>query len=163
MATGNETTTGTMRHCGYCGQGVPDGAPAIERFGERFCSERHAEEFVAGVRAARIEAAARVQSPEAGGALPPRAQRTWKDHLKQGACWGAPLLIILAIPLFWSGSAAAATGGSVLSVLALLACPLGMFFMMRAMSNMGHGGQPPLNERADVRDERALRERSEAP
>jgi hypothetical protein len=43
--------------------------------------------------------------------------------------------LILAIPLIWSGGWAA-TGGSLLSVLALLACPLGMYFMMRGMTNM---------------------------
>jgi hypothetical protein len=37
--------------------------------------------------------------------------------------------------LIWSGGWAA-TGGSLLSLLALLACPLGMYFMMRAMSTM---------------------------
>jgi hypothetical protein len=55
--------------------------------------------------------------------------------VKRAACWGAPLLMLLAIPLVWSGGWAAA-GGSLLSVLALLACPLGMYFMMRAMTNM---------------------------
>jgi len=75
------------------------------------------------------------------------------DYLKQGACWGAPLLLLLAIPLFWSGSATAATGGSILSVLALLACPLGMFFMMRAMGNMGHGAQPRAKDGADTHNQ----------
>ena len=78
-------------------------------------------------------------------ALAAGGQRTWKNYLMRGACWGGALLLILAIPLFWSGRAAAAAGGSILSVLALLACPLGMFFMMRAMSNMSHRGQPRSN------------------
>ena len=86
-------------------------------------------------------------------ALAAGGRRTWKDYLERGACWGAPLLLILAIPLFWSGGTAAAAGGSILSVLALLACPLGMFFMMRAMGNMSHGGQPQSNERADAHDD----------
>ena len=154
MATVNETTIETTRHCGYCGHALPDGAPAIECFGERFCSQAHAEEFVGGVRAARIEAAARAKTPGPGCALAPAGQRTWRDYLKQGACWGAPLLLILAIPLFWNGSAPAATGGSILSVLALLACPLGMFFMMRAMGTMNHGGEPRSKERADAHDDR---------
>ena len=154
MATVNERTTETGLHCAYCGHAVRDGAPAIKRFGEPFCSESHAEEFVGGVRAARIEAAARAETPAPACALAPSGQRTWKNYLKQGACWGPPLLLVLAIPLFWSGRAAAVAGGSILSLLALLACPLGMFFMMRAMSNMSHGGQPQSNERADAHDDR---------
>src|SRR5712691_3443179 len=133
MGTMNVRQTETGRHCAYCGHAVTDGTPTVERFGEQFCSEPHAEEFVSGVRAARIQAAARAETAGSGCALAVTGHRTWMDYLKQGACWGAPILLLLAIPLFWSGSAAAATGGSVLSVLALLACPLGMFFMMRAM------------------------------
>jgi hypothetical protein len=41
----------------------------------------------------------------------------------------------------WSGSSVAAAGGSLLSVVALLACPLGMFFMMRAMVGMNKSQQ----------------------
>lgn len=119
-------------HCAYCGQRI-DAAPTIERFGEWFCSDAHAEQFVEGVRAARIEVAARRDTTDACGSLPPAGQRTWKDYVKRNACWGAPLLLLLAIPLFWSGGALAAAGGSLLSLLAVLACPLGMYFMMRAM------------------------------
>jgi hypothetical protein len=143
------TTTGpaTGPHCAYCGHRIQADAAAIERFGEPFCSEGHAEEFARGVRAARMEAAARRE--EAAGreprtptacSLPPGGQRTWGDTLKRGACWGAPLLLLLAIPLLWSGSALGAAGGSLLSVLAVLACPLGMYFVMRAMGGMQHGG-----------------------
>ena len=153
MATVNARTTEAARHCAYCGHAVADGAPSIERFGEPFCSEPHADAFVGGVRTARIDAATRAETPARACALAPAGQRTWKDHLKRGACWGAPLLLILAIPLFWSGSAVAAAGGSILSVLALLACPLGMFFMMWAMRKMSHGGQPRANERTDAHDD----------
>ena len=152
MATVNERTTETGRHCAYCGHAVTDEASAIERFGEPFCSQPHAEEFVAGVRAARIQAAARAETPATACALTPAGQRTWKNYLKRGACWGAPLLLLLAIPLFWSGNAVAAAGGSLLSVLALLACPLGMFFMMRAMGNMSRGGQAHKKDGADADD-----------
>jgi len=141
MATLNEKTTESKRHCGYCGLAVRDDMPAIKRFGEQFCSEVHAEEFVTGVRNARMHAAARTETGSSSCALPSTGQRSWKDYLKRGACWGAPLLLLLAIPLFWSGNATAATGGSILSALALLACPLGMYFMMRAMGNMNHTGQ----------------------
>ena len=139
MATLNEKKTSP--DCAYCGLTVNDDTPPIERFGERFCSEAHAEEFAAGVRAARMRAAAEPAASRASCAMSPAGQRTWKDYLKRGACWGAPLLLLLAIPLFWSGSATAATGGSILSVLALLACPLGMYFMMRGMTGMNHGAQ----------------------
>jgi hypothetical protein len=53
MATLNEKRTET-------GLAVSDDMPSIERFGERFCSEAHAEEFAAGVRAARMQAAAQL-------------------------------------------------------------------------------------------------------
>jgi hypothetical protein len=75
-------------------------------------------------------------------ALPPGAQTGWRARLKRAACWGAPALLLLAMPLIWSGGWLAA-GGSLLSVLALLACPLGMYFMMRSMAGMhqSHGAQ----------------------
>ena len=136
-----EGPTPTALYCAGCGHALAPEMSPIERFGERFCSEAHAEEFASGVRAARMRAAAQSGSAPASCAMAAAGQRTWKDYLKRGACWGAPLLLLLAIPLFWSGSAAAATGGSILSVLALLACPLGMFFMMRAMAGMNHGPQ----------------------
>src|SRR2546422_11233615 len=153
MATLSEKTTESKRHCAYCGLAVRDDMPAIKRFGEQFCSEAHAEEFVTGVRNARMRAAARTETASSSCALPSTGQRSWKDYLKRGACWGAPLLLLLAIPLFWSGNATAATGGSILSALALLACPLGMFFMMRAMGNMGHGAQPRAKDSADTHDQ----------
>ena len=152
MATLNEKSTETGRHCAYCGHRVAEQTDAIERFGERFCTESHAEEFVVGVRAARTNAAAGAETSATACALAPAGQRTWKDYLKRGACWGAPLLLLLAIPLFWSGNAVAATGGSLLSVLALIACPLGMYFMMRAMGNMGHGREPRAKDGADNPD-----------
>ena len=139
-------------HCAYCGRAVSEGVPVIERFGERFCAENHAEEFTLGVRAARIQAAARTENAPPGCAMPPAAQRTWKDYVKRGACWGAPLLLLLAVPLFWTGNAATATGGSILTVLAFLACPLGMYFMMRGMGSMGQGQQPGKKNSVDGRD-----------
>jgi hypothetical protein len=142
------TTTKSPNHCGYCGHTL--GAEATsERFGERFCSEQHAEEFAAGVRSARMEAAARsetaprdrARSHEAVCGRGTGAPLTSKHYFKRAACWGAPILALLAIPLIWSGGWAAA-GGSVLSVLALVACPLGMCFMMRGMMNMQRHDSP---------------------
>jgi hypothetical protein len=164
-----------MTHCTYCGGPIADGASVPRRFGEPFCSPAHAEEFVAGVRSARIEAAARATAMDAPaatrwGTAPPAAlsadapgaprtgagcalaapgQRGGTAFLKRAACWGGPLLLLVALPLVWSGGWAAA-GGSLLSVAALLACPLGMYFMMRAMGGMQrHQARPgaPRGER----------------
>jgi hypothetical protein len=129
-------------HCAYCGHGVPAEAAAHERFGECFCSEEHAEAFAEGVRAQRIAALAQRQEAQAAQcAEPAAAPQGWAERLKRAACWGAPLLLLLAIPLLASGGALAA-GGSVLSLLAVLACPLGMYFMMRAMGRMHRGDGP---------------------
>ena len=138
------------RHCAYCGQRI-DAASTIERFGERFCSESHAEQFTEGVRAARIETAARRAADACS--LPPAGQRTWKDYVKRNACWSAPLLLLLAIPLFWSGGTVAAAGGSLLSLLAVLACPVGMYFMMRAMMPAHREGSPPAGRADSTRQE----------
>ena len=148
--TDTETRTPTEPHCAYCGQRI-EPSPIIERFGERFCSAPHAEEFTEGVRAARIETAARRAADACS--LPPAGQRTWQDYVKRNACWGAPLLLILAIPLFWSGGAVAATGGSLLSLLAVLACPVGMYFMMRAMMPAHREGGPPAGQADSTRQE----------
>lgn len=136
----------TATHCAHCGLPISGNVEAPERFSERFCSQQHADEFVAGVRTTRMEAAA---SPEAlvskradhagACALPPAGQRSWRDYLKRGACWGAPLLILIAIPLFWSGGWGA-TGGTLLTAIAFLACPLGLYFMMRGMMMNQPGG-----------------------
>jgi len=145
-------------HCSYCGRPLlDDGAP--ERFGERFCSEGHAAELAAGVRAERIAVAARNEArgapaePHAGAcAMPAASERSWSDSVKRAACWAAPLLLIVAIPLIWTGGWAAA-GGSLLSVLALLACPLGMYFMMRGMMRMQPDGMASTDR--DTEDRRA--------
>jgi len=135
----------TATHCAYCGHPIPGDADAPERFGERFCSDAHAEEFVAGVRAARMDSAARAQDraveETARGtcALMAPGQRSWRNSLRRAVCWGAPLLALVAIPLLWSGGWAA-TGGSLLTTLALLACPLGMYVMMRSMMSMREDG-----------------------
>jgi len=127
-------TLPSAKHCAYCGRSIDDATAAPERFGERFCSDAHAEEFANGVRAARMDVAARatslpvVQPPTAASAcaLPPAGQRRWTDYAKRAACWGAPLLVLLGLPLVWSGGWAAA-GGSLLSVAGLLVCPLAMY------------------------------------
>ncbi|HEV8439519.1 MAG TPA: hypothetical protein VGT40_15620 [Methylomirabilota bacterium] len=149
-------------HCGYCGRAISPELDAPERYGERFCSDAHAEEFAAGVGAARIDAAARAEAratseADRGGscALPPTGPRTWRDYLKQGACWGAPLLLLIAVPLVWSGGLAAA-GGTLLTAIAFLACPLGMYVMMRGMMNMNQpGGSKARRAARDTEDRHA--------
>ncbi|MBI4270561.1 MAG: DUF2933 domain-containing protein [Candidatus Rokubacteria bacterium] len=127
-------------HCAYCGHTILAEAPAYERFGERFCSQEHAEAFAEGVRAQRIAAVARRDDAEGAACAAPTAiPQSWPNRLRRAACWGAPLVLLLAIPLFLSGGASAVAGGSVLGLLAVLACPLGMYFMMRTMGGMHHG------------------------
>ncbi|MDO8474758.1 MAG: hypothetical protein Q7W02_00950 [Candidatus Rokubacteria bacterium] len=135
----------TATRCAYCGHPIHGDADAPERFGGRFCSDTHAEEFVAGVRAARMDSAARAQdraveeTARGACALMAPGQRSRRNSLGRAVGWGAPLLALVAIPLFWSGGLAA-TGGSLLTGLALLACPLGMYFMMRSMTGMRQDG-----------------------
>ena len=151
----------TRNHCTYCGHPITDEPTMPERFGERFCSEAHADEFAAAVRATRMEAAAQREMTGAPGgarggeacALPPPGQRGWRDYLRRGACWGAPLLLLVAVPLLWSGGWAA-EGGSLLSLLALLSCPVGMYFMMRGMMSMQHQDRATAAGR-DKEDRRA--------
>jgi hypothetical protein len=50
----DKALTETATPCAYCGHAIGGGVGAPARFGEHFCSEEHAEEFVARVHAARI-------------------------------------------------------------------------------------------------------------
>jgi hypothetical protein len=126
------------RYCAICGRSV-DGE-AIERFGEPRCSETHAEEFVAKVRAAKVEAATvavEARAPAAAGICSVGAgSRGWKSYLGKALCWGVPLLA-LGFLLAGAGTVLGAAGG-LLPVAVALACPLGMYFMMRAMMKAGH-------------------------
>jgi len=130
-------------YCPICGQDAAD--PALFRFGEYFCSEAHVAEFAAEVRAqgAVPAEAARGLTPAAATAGAPKKGGTW-SLLKMGACCGGGLLLLALIPLVaGTGGAFAAVGSSILSIAALLACPLGMYFMMRGMKRMDHGGKEP--------------------
>lgn len=134
------------RFCAFCGQGIVE-AGAPERFGEAFCSEAHADEFATGVRAARVQLAAAADvvpaatteapSPSAATAKPAH----WKMALKMAACCAAPLLV--GIVLAGGGAALFGAAAGALPLLAALACPLGMFFMMRAMMKGGQGDKRP--------------------
>ena len=48
-------------------------------------------------------------------------------------CCGVPVLLLAAISLF--GISLAGVGGTLLNLAAVLACPLGMYLMMRMMMN----------------------------
>ncbi|MGH7930569.1 MAG: hypothetical protein ACREQV_22595 [Candidatus Binatia bacterium] len=64
------------------------------------------------------------------------AHKKWtlKGMLMMAACCALPLLLLAAIPfLGLTLGSYAAVGSGLLSILALLACPVGMFFMMRMM------------------------------
>ena len=69
-----------------------------------------------------------------GVSEPPQEQKKgWlKGWLPMAICCGAPLLLLAAISLFGASLAGVASG--LLSLIAVLACPLGMYFMMRMMT-----------------------------
>ncbi len=124
------------RYCPVCGEDITVHGHKIERFGEVFCSEAHAEEFVKEVRQRRVAAAVTAEAA-ANPAQPAEASRepAWspKRLMKWGACLAAPL--VLVVLLLGGGSALGVTGSSLLSLLALLACPAAMYFMMRGMQH----------------------------
>lgn len=63
----------------------------------------------------------------------PQRKRGWlKGPLPMAICCGAPLLLVAAITLFGVSLGAIASG--LLTLGAVLACPLGMYFMMRMMN-----------------------------
>lgn len=132
------TATDEAVHCAQCGHVLSPADDVPPRFGERFCSEAHAGAFVAGVRAARMERAAGVReggdpAARASGTSAPGAAGP-SGGFTRALCWGAPLLALLGALVWASGWAP--SGGALLTGLALLACPLGMYFMMRSMASM---------------------------
>lgn len=69
---------------------------------------------------------------EEGSAACPMQGRGWlKGSLGMAICCAAPLLVFAAIAFFGLSLGAIASGA--LSLVALLACPVGMFLMMRMM------------------------------
>ncbi len=71
-----------------------------------------------------------------GEAEAPKEQkkRTLKGMFMMGICCAAPLLLLAAIPfLGLTLGSFAAVGSGFLSLVALLACPVGMFLMMHMM------------------------------
>jgi hypothetical protein len=147
--TGAPDATPAARYCARCGRPAGSGETVIQRFGEAFCSEAHAEEFVQAVRAARVQAAVTAETAVVGSAGPTAGavpQRDWKAVLGKALCWGAPLLIV-ALVLAGGTGTLVGWAGAALPFLAALACPLGMYFMMRGMSKMGdHGNSKDTTE-----------------
>jgi hypothetical protein len=72
-----------------------------------------------------------VKSESGSAACPMQGKGWFKGALGLAICCGAPILLIAAIS-FFGLSLGAITSGT-LSVVALLACPFGMFLMMRLM------------------------------
>lgn len=140
--SGNGAGPATPRFCAFCGQEIAHLAQAPERFGEMFCAEGHAEEFASGVRAARVQAAAAAEAvavtklETTGTPVAAAKPAGWKMALKMAACCGLPILALVL--LAGGGGALFGAAGAALPLLAVLACPLGMFFMMRAMMKSGH-------------------------
>ena len=70
---------------------------------------------------------------EDGSAACPMQGKGWlKGTPGMAICCGAPLLLVAAIAFFGLSLGAIASGA--LSLAAVLACPVGMFLMMRMMS-----------------------------
>ncbi|MBI2461820.1 MAG: DUF2933 domain-containing protein [Candidatus Rokubacteria bacterium] len=133
------------RYCPVCGEDAAVHGLLVERFGEAFCSERHAEEFAREVRQRRVAAAVTAEAAANPG-QPAEASRepAWspKRLMKWGACLAAPL--VLVVLLLGGGSALGAAGSSLLYLAALAACPAAMYLMMRGMQH--HGKTPQASE-----------------
>jgi len=72
-----------------------------------------------------------VKAEDGSAACPIQGKGWLKGTLGMAICCGAPLLLIAAISFFGLSLGALASGA--LSIVALLACPIGMFLMMRMM------------------------------
>jgi hypothetical protein len=73
-----------------------------------------------------------VVKTEDGSAACPMQGKGWlKGTLGMAICCGTPLVLVAAIAFFGLSLGAIASGA--LSLVALLACPVGMFLMMRMM------------------------------
>ena len=85
---------------------------------------------------AETSAVSSIERSETKAENPAQGEKKWtlKGMLMMVVCCAAPLLLLAAIPFlgFTLGSYAA-VGSGLLSIVALLACPVGMFLMMRMM------------------------------
>lgn len=79
-------------------------------------------------------------------------QKGLKGLLLMAACCGAPLLLLLVLPMV--GSALGGLGVSALNTLALLACPVGIALMMwMMMRGQQAGSQQPAQEQRTLSQE----------
>jgi hypothetical protein len=78
---------------------------------------------------AESSTAAAMKPENESAACPMQAKGRIKGILGIAICCAAPLLLVAAIAFF--GLSLGAIGSGALSVVALLACPVGMFLMMR--------------------------------
>jgi hypothetical protein len=142
--------TSAETYCPICGKDAAD--PSLKRFGEYFCSEAHVAEYAQEVRskqATEPTAIAAVAGPEptaaqasgTAGGQAPQKQGGIGGFWKMAACGGGMLLLLPALGLVNLGGLAA-VGGSLLSIAAVLACPIGMYFMMRGVMKREQGGSP---------------------
>lgn len=74
-----------------------------------------------------------VKSENGSAACPMQGKGWLKGTLGMAICCGVPLLLVAAIAFFGLSLGAIASGA--LTLAAVLACPLGMYFMMRMMMN----------------------------
>ncbi len=74
-----------------------------------------------------------VKSEDGSAACPMQGKGWLKGPLGMAICCGGPLLLVAAISLFGVSLGAIASG--VLSLAAVVVCPLGMWIMMRMMMN----------------------------
>ena len=72
-----------------------------------------------------------VKTEDRSAACPMQGKGWFKGALGMAICCGAPILLIAAISFFGLSLGAIVSGS--LSLVALLACPVGMFLMMRMM------------------------------
>ena len=72
-----------------------------------------------------------VKSEDVMAGCPVQGKRWLKGAFGMAICCAAPLLLVAAIAFFGLSLGAIASGA--LSLVALLACPVGMFLMMRMM------------------------------
>jgi len=84
--------------------------------------------------ATEISSVERVEAVE--GLVVSQEQKKWtlKGMLMMALCCGAPLLLVAAVTLFGISLGAMASGA--LSLAVILACPVGMYLMMRMMNKM---------------------------
>ena len=134
-------------YCPICGMEASN--PTLKRFGEYFCSEAHVAEYAREVRVRTQEAAPRsVEDVQNDGQEQPK-QGGLSRLLKLGACCAAPILgLVILLPLLRGGTTGiGAIAGNLFYFALLLACPLGMYFMMRSMQRM------PQQEKRDGPEE----------